>query len=443
MKTTLLLSLTLTCMVLVFTGHDVQAQWTHQMTDSLDWYKSVKAVSNTVAWAAGLSGCIRRTTDGGTTWTSVGGSGFDSIAVMGIEALDANNAWIATVKTRNPWGTYIHRTTNGGATWTTGYANHDPAAFLDAIKMFDTTFGIALGDPVGGRWMILSTGDGGDNWDRITTEPNQIGTEVGANNGLATIDDTHIWFTPGFYSNRVYRTTDGTQTWSYSTLPFTYFTQAIKFLDTQVGVVGGYDASIWPPSDSMASAAARTTDGGATWTSITIPGRGAISAIAGSGRHMFATHGRNIYYSSDKGLTWSLSLADTCVLFEGMSFVVSGTNFTGWAVSWGGLIAKFSGIVQGVEEIPGELPKTFALHQNYPNPFNPSTKIVYRVANREFVELGVYDVLGRKVATLVNEVKRPGTYTVQFDGSGLASGVYFYRVQAGQFSLVRKMLLVK
>ena len=97
MKTVFQLSLAMMCIVLA--GPDVQAQWahgqwTHQMTDTLDWYKSVKAVNGNVAWAAGWAagsnGCIRRTTNGGTAWTSVGGSGFDSIQVMSIEALDAN-----------------------------------------------------------------------------------------------------------------------------------------------------------------------------------------------------------------------------------------------------------------------------------------------------------------------------------------------------------------
>jgi photosystem II stability/assembly factor-like uncharacterized protein len=417
------------------------------MTDTLDWYKSVKAVDANVAWAAGwgagFSGCVRRTTDGGTTWNWAGGSTFDTVFAVNIEAVDANTAWIATIKNQNPWGTYIHKTTNGGATWAMVYGNHDPSAYLDAIKMFDSTYGIALGDPVGGRWMILSTGDGGETWDPIGTEPNQIGAEWGANNGLATIGDTHIWFTPGANGNRVYRTTNGAQTWSYSTLPFTYFTQAIKFLDTQVGVVGGNDASNWPYLDTCASAAARTTNGGTTWTSITIPGTGAISAIAGSGSHLFATHGRNIYYSSDRGLTWSLSLADTCKYFEGMSFVVSGSNFTGWAVAWGGLIAKFSGILQSAEEITGELPKSFALEQNYPNPFNPSASIKYQIPSTDHVTLKVYDLLGREVATLVNEVKQPGTYSVQWDATNVASGIYFYRLQAGDFTQTRKLILLR
>lgn len=89
------------------------------------------------------------------------------------------------------------------------------------------------------------------------------------------------------------------------------------------------------------------------------------------------------------------------------------------------------------------IPKSFALEQNYPNPFNPSTIISYQLPSQSHVTLKMYDVLGREVATLVNEVKSPGTYTVQWNATSVASGVYLYRLQAGQFSAVQKMLLVR
>lgn len=88
-------------------------------------------------------------------------------------------------------------------------------------------------------------------------------------------------------------------------------------------------------------------------------------------------------------------------------------------------------------------PDRFALYQNFPNPFNPSTKIRFVVPGWESVSMKVFDVLGRCVATLVSGKKGPGTYTAVFDGSGFASGVYFYRLKAGDYSAVKKMLLVK
>ena len=85
----------------------------------------------------------------------------------------------------------------------------------------------------------------------------------------------------------------------------------------------------------------------------------------------------------------------------------------------------------------------FDLKQNYPNPFNPSTKIKYAISSRQFVTLKVYDVLGKEIATLVNEEKSAGSYEVVFDASKLPSGIYFYTLNAGEFSQTRKMILLK
>ena len=85
----------------------------------------------------------------------------------------------------------------------------------------------------------------------------------------------------------------------------------------------------------------------------------------------------------------------------------------------------------------------FELYQNYPNPFNPVTNIKYQIANSSFVSLKIYDVLGREVSTLVNEFKKAGSYIVTFNGSALASGVYFYRLNAGDFSETKRMLIIK
>lgn len=89
------------------------------------------------------------------------------------------------------------------------------------------------------------------------------------------------------------------------------------------------------------------------------------------------------------------------------------------------------------------LPASFELKQNYPNPFNPETKIEFKVSNTSAVSLKVYDLIGREVAVLVDEVKQPGTYEVAFSGENLSSGVYFYKMIAGDFSSVKKMSLLK
>jgi hypothetical protein len=94
-------------------------------------------------------------------------------------------------------------------------------------------------------------------------------------------------------------------------------------------------------------------------------------------------------------------------------------------------------------EPASEMPKAFALLQNYPNPFNPSTTIKLELPKSSVVRLSVFDILGREVSVLVNERRDAGAYEVKFDGSNLASGVYFYRLQAGSFVQTRKLLLLR
>ena len=96
-----------------------------------------------------------------------------------------------------------------------------------------------------------------------------------------------------------------------------------------------------------------------------------------------------------------------------------------------------------MDDEAGTRDNQYRLGTNYPNPFNPSTRIKFDVPSSKFVTLKVFDVLGREVATLVNEVKQPGSYMVTFSAEGLASGVYFYRMQAGNFAATRKLMLLR
>lgn len=90
-----------------------------------------------------------------------------------------------------------------------------------------------------------------------------------------------------------------------------------------------------------------------------------------------------------------------------------------------------------------EIPTEFSLSQNYPNPFNPVTRISYQLPNHSHVQLTVYDMLGRRIAKLVDESQNPGNYEVNFDASQFSTGMYIYRIEAGEFSQTRKMMLVK
>jgi len=97
----------------------------------------------------------------------------------------------------------------------------------------------------------------------------------------------------------------------------------------------------------------------------------------------------------------------------------------------------------GIAQTSSEIPDQYSLSQNYPNPFNPSTNLEFGISDLGFVSLKVYDILGKEIITLVNEKLNPGNYKVEFDGRGLTSGVYFYRLTIGEFTDTKRMMLVK
>jgi len=103
----------------------------------------------------------------------------------------------------------------------------------------------------------------------------------------------------------------------------------------------------------------------------------------------------------------------------------------------------FSGNASAVSEETGSLPNAFVLEQNYPNPFNPTTTISFSLPTRSSVSLKVFDMLGREVSTIVSEEMSAGSYARQWNASAFASGIYFYRLQAGSFVQTRKLVLVK
>ncbi|MDE3058522.1 MAG: T9SS type A sorting domain-containing protein, partial [Bacteroidota bacterium] len=103
-------------------------------------------------------------------------------------------------------------------------------------------------------------------------------------------------------------------------------------------------------------------------------------------------------------------------------------------------ISRVTSVIQKPDPLQ---PKQFSMDQNFPNPFNPSTNIRFEIPVSGFVSLKVYDVLGREVVTLVNERKSPGTYNVNFDASGLPSGIYLYQLNSPEGTLTKKMVLLK
>ena len=409
-------------------GVSTSDEWTVQSSGVTTRLNSVKAVSHTVAWACGNSGVVLRTTDNGSTWQGVGGGLLSSMTLYSIEAIDANTAIVAAWASS---GAYLLRTTDGGAMWDTVFTQ--PGGFINGIKMFDAQNGIAEGDPVGNTWTIVRTTDGGGSWARIANEPAQTGAEYGAVNGMAVWGNSNAWFTPGSSTNRIYRTTDGGLTWNASTLPWSEFTAAIAFLSAQVGVAGpGSGARI-----------ARTTDGGATWEPPTAVVGGSLYGMAAAGPDLYAATGTSVIKSSDGGLSWVQSYGGSVGQIEHVSFFTSGGYASGWIVSRSGGIAAFYGLVTAIEEPDDQVPAVAVLHQNYPNPFNPQTTIGFSLSQAARVTLSVFNPAGICVALLLDERRAPGNHTVSFDGSGLASGVYFYRLQAGEYTCTRKMVILR
>jgi hypothetical protein len=187
----------------------------------------------------------------------------------------------------------------------------------------------------------------------------------------------------------------------------------------------------------------RTTDGGVTWFPLQSGTTETLTKVTFSDPldgFIVGSYGAFLR-TSDGGSTWARLRKIPAVGLNAISF--RGPDL-GIAVGNNGVILKTSkGGVTGIPPQPQSVPNTNTLWQNYPNPFNPSTKITFRVGSSAFVSLKVFDLLGRQVSALVNEVLKPGNYERVFDASGLASGVYFYQLRSGSFVETRKLLLLR
>jgi hypothetical protein len=126
-----------------------------------------------------------------------------------------------------------------------------------------------------------------------------------------------------------------------------------------------------------------------------------------------------------------------------VSVVYNSSKYSGYSLVWGMVRFVPSADATSIKQDKNQTPNVFALSQNYPNPFNPSTVINYCIPKSGIVTLKVYNILGQEVATLVNQEQKAGNYNINFDASKLASGIYLYRIQSGEFSLTKKMSLLK
>ncbi len=411
--------------------------WLLQRDGSSASLYSVRAASKDVVWASGGNGSasgplVLRSTDGGGSWEDATGS-LQDVDLYCIDALDDRRAWVGTSDGR------IFATADGGSTWTVQSYPGRQSPFIDAVRIFPDGTGYALGDPpFDGKFVVLKTQDFGGTWVHLANEPGLNTSEAGWNNSFWWSDAQNGWF--GTNMNRVWHTSDAGATWS----------SAATGSSNSFGVAFNSATTGYAVHDN--GYVARSTNGGQSWSPVPLSTTEQVAAVAcvpATGVAWVAT-GTKPFSTRDDGVTWT---AETLYPFSGSITHVSFADTTiGWAVTSNGEILCYDpSAVTAVAESPvPEVPLEYALEQNYPNPFNPSTIIQFSIVDPQFTTLRVYDVLGREVAVLVHEWKAPGRYQVVFDGSGLASGMYFCRLQirdehgAGRrIVATKKMLLTR
>ena len=186
----------------------------------------------------------------------------------------------------------------------------------------------------------------------------------------------------------------------------------------------------------------RSTDQGITWSQL-LSYINCYSLIRDNlvPERLYATTSNGIYRSLDEGATWQLynNTLPTNKLWDIAKDPYSDTLYV---ASDSGVFQIYSQILS-VRDGHEQLPNRFLLEQNYPNPFNPVTTIHYQLPTATFVSLEIFDLLGRKIATLVDDKNAPGKYEVKWDGSRNPSGIYFYGFRAGNFRETKKLLLLK
>jgi hypothetical protein len=187
-----------------------------------------------------------------------------------------------------------------------------------------------------------------------------------------------------------------------------------------------------------------STNNGSNWAQIAFSNC-MITSLAINGNNIFTGVNNNngIYLSTDNGVSWiqknqgfgTGALPQIGAFFFKNNYIFVTTSASVWRRGLSEILA--------VESTSTEVPTSFSLSQNYPNPFNPGTKIKFQIKDARLVTLKVYDIFGKEVTTLVNGKLKAGEYDVTFNGSGLPSGIYIYKLTAGDFKAAKKMILVK
>jgi photosystem II stability/assembly factor-like uncharacterized protein len=364
--------------------------------------------------------------------------------------IDDNLGWITSPIIYNE----IYKTSDGASSFST---QTTPLGATTAIHMLDADNGYSGGE---GGW-VYKTDDGGLNWDFIgsmgtltdisfpfgTTPANPIGYACGGSgqvweitSGLTNLNSpssstfrgisapsvNNVWVCGG---GRIYYY-NGTNFASQTTPAGTF--NDIHFINNLEGWVVGDGGVI-----------GHTTNGGTSWVEQTNPDTQALSLFSvfflNINKGWAAGNGGIILQTIDGGATWTIEGGGLTI--EALSGVHFTSSTNGYVVGNGKTLIKFGELtsVENEEELPTE----FSLSQNYPNPFNNTSIIRYSIPQSSNVVIKVFDVLGNEIETLVNKEKPAGKYEVEFNGTGLTSGIYFYKLRTGSFIQTRKMILIK
>jgi photosystem II stability/assembly factor-like uncharacterized protein len=399
---------------LFFIACDTSSQWIFQSSGTTNHLYDIFFIDSKTGWACGNNSTIIKTTNGGLNWVNQIAGTYTGKPLYGIYFVSYNIGYIA--------GNFetILKTTNGGNNWQVikdnliGQGN----SYWD-IYFFNENTGWISGE-IG---TVLKTINGGLNWDSLIS---------GSTGRLYNIKFLNIntGYVCGGY---VRKTTDGGNSWQVQVIG-TMATLSMDFINTETGwCVGEQDNKIF-----------KTTNGGINWNLVnTLPGGNLqysycmkfTDSLKG---WIGGTYGR-IFSTTDGGLNWINEDHDSMGFVNNFSFY---KDSLGWCSGGGGKIKKKTVFI-GVQSISTEIPLEFSLYQNFPNPFNPITTIEFEISYKDLTILKVYDALGKEVQVLVNDELRPGKYQVNFDGSNLSSGIYFYSLFSNKLKISKKMILIK
>ena len=386
------------------------------------------------AWAAGDEGVIIHSSDGGNTFELQNST--INFYINDIYFLNSRLGW-AVANEFLFSGTTILKTTNSGINWI-GERFPDSSKFFKTIYFLDSLTGY-MGGFAGA---IYKTSNGGISWQENLIDSSEFSSYPVSKINFAT---PSLGFACGGYTDIagvIWRTTNGGLSWNagnYSSEPFydIYIKNPLKIIsaggDFEYGVQLCY-----------------TSNSGTDWIYNTLGMFGqAYSIDFRTPREAWMPLGYSgtWAFSNDSGYNWvSIPVINNSELYS----VEFSDSLHGIAVGRGGVIMKYVPQIVHVNNNNSEI-TSFKLYQNYPNPFNPTTNLEFGISDLGFVSLKVYDVLGSEVVTLVNERKNAGTYRVEFDGSNLSSGVYFYKLAVSlsnplaseDYTAVKRMVLIR